>query len=134
MTLIDLDRLRPPTIWPSRDCKDVLHTSLRLDAVCERLPEPSRTAWRGRLLALNDDDGLGPFLLAHIVDPVLDNVVFTDHDGAPVKGTVAVVDSAVDLSVALRRLVDLLSLTADELTWSAVPLAPIDAERPRAAE
>lgn len=133
MALSSTGEIPPFSGWPSGDRRHVLATPLRLDAVRVRLRSPCTTTLDGHLAVRNDDDGLGPYRLTRIWDPAIEHVVLMDHDRAPVKGTVAVVDSAVDPSLALRRLVDLLSLTADELTWSAVPLVAA-AERPRAAE
>ena len=134
MTLTSARELPPFSGWPSGDRRHALATSLRLDAVRARLRSPCTTTPDGYLAIRNDDDGLGPYRLTRISDPAIGHIVLMDHDRAPVQGTVAVIDGAVDLSLALRRLVDLLSLSADELTWSAVPLVAVDAERPRAAE
>jgi Mg2+/Co2+ transporter CorC len=96
--------------WKSRDSKPVLELRFL----------PGEIAEKFALRLVRDEDDLDRFVATHFIDEEIGPVVLRSYDHTPAKGTIVYVDSAVNDTLAIARIIKDLHLAANDVIWKRV--------------
>ena len=96
--------------WPSRDCRPVL----------KLIFEPKELEKKYHLRFVKDKDDLDWFEASHFYDSEIGPIVMIRHENSPQSGTPIYIDAALNIEIAINRIIEVLNLDASVISWNVL--------------